>query len=208
MSKEVKRLWLRKEIWLGVLVIVATVALCFAAIYYKDSLMGMAHMAGYSLLGIFIIAFIAGSVLSITALPVPYVLVVFTMPGVLASHWGILAVVWVGTISALGASLGQLLTFMIGYGGRNLSRWSILKTNNRFYVKAMGWAQRHGSWTVFAMSAIFNPIHLPLTIAMAALRFPPLKFFSFCLLGNIVKSFFIAFCGYFGLSSLFRFLGV
>ncbi len=208
MSEKVKQPWLKRGVWLGALAIVVTIALCVAAIYYKDDLMGIAHMPGYSLLGVFIIAFIAGSILSITMVPIPYVLLVFTMPGVLAPHWGILAPVWVGIISALGMSLGQLLTFMIGYGGRNLYQRFTFDTKNRFYVKTMDWAQRHGSWAVFIMSAIFNPIHLPITIAMAALRFPPLKFFLFCLLGNIVKSSVIAFCGYFGLASLFRFLGV
>lgn len=208
MSEKVKQPWLKRGIWLGALAIVVTIALCVAAIYYKDDLMGIANMPGYSLLGVLIIAFIAGSILSITMVPIPYVLLVFTMPGVLAPHWGILAPVWVGIISALGASLGQLLTFMIGYGGRDLYQRFTFDTKNRFYVKTMDWAQRHGSWAVFLMSAILNPIHLPMTLAMATLRFPPLKFFLFSLLGNTVKNSVIAFCGYFGLASLFRFLGV
>ncbi len=207
MGEKVKQSWPKRGVWLGVLAIVVTTALCVAAVYYKDAIMGITHMPGYSLLGVFVVAFIAGSIMCIIMLPVPYILLVFAMPGVLAPHWGILAPVWVGIISALGASLGQLLTFMIGYGGRNLYQKFTFDTENRFYVRIMDWAQQHGSWAVFVMSAIFNPIHLPFTIAMAAVRFPPLKFFLFCLLGNIVKSSFIAFCGYFGLVSLFRFLG-
>ena len=198
----------RRGIFLGALAILVTILLCAAAIYYKDQLMSMAHMESYSLLGVLIIAFIAGSIVSITAMPIPYVLVVFAMPSVLAQHWGILAPVWVGTISALGVASGQSLTFMIGYGGRRLYQRFTFSSKNRFYTKVMGWAQRHGSWAVFSMSVIFNPFHLPMTIAMAALRFPPLKFFLFSLLGNMVKSLFIAFCGYFGLGSLFRFLGM
>jgi len=207
-SEKVKQPWPKRGVWLGVLAVVLTVALCVVAIYYKDDLMSMTHMAGYSLLGVLVVAFVAGSFMSITMVPVPYILLVFTMPGILAPHWGILAAVWVGIISALGASLGQLLTFMIGYGGRNLYEKSILNSKNRFYTRAMSWAQRHGSWAVFLMSAVVNPIHLPMTIAMATLRYHPLKFFFFSLLGNAVKSLVIAFCGYFGLSSLFHFLGL
>lgn len=208
MSQEVKRHWPKREIYLGALAIMATIALLAVTIYYKDDLMIIANMAGYSLLGVLIIAFIAGSIVSITAVPVPYVILVFTLPGVLASQWGILAPIWVGLISALGASLGQLLTFLIAYGGSSLSQRVTARINSRFYTRAMEWAQKHGSWAVFLMSAIINPIHLPMTIAIAALRFPPPKFFLFSLLGNTVKSLFIAFSGYFGLSSLFRFLGV
>ncbi len=168
----------------------------------------MEAMAGYSLLGMLIIAFIAGSTISITAIPVPYVILVFTLPGVLASHWGILAPVWVGLISALGATLGHIPTFMIGYGGSKLSQRVATRIRIPIYDKAVEWAQRHGSWAGFAISAMFNPFHLPMTIAMGALRFSPAKFLFYSFLGNAVKSLFLAFAGYFGLTSLLRFLGV
>ena len=208
MDEESKQHWPKREVFFGVLAIVATIVLCVAAIYYKDELMSIAYMSGYSLLGMLIIAFVAGSVLSFTAIPVPYWLLVFTLPGVLAPQWGILAPVWVGLTSALGATLGHLPTFMIGYGGRSLSQRVTAKFNNRFYNRAIEWAQKHGSWAVFIMSAVLNPVHLPMTIAIGALHFPPHKWFFFSLLGNIVKSLFLAFCGYFGLTFLFRFLGV
>lgn len=208
MSQEVERHWPKKVIVLGVLTIVVTVALCVAVIYYKDALMSVVHIEKYGLLGVFIFAFIAGSVVNFVATPFPYWLLVFTMPSLLAPTWGALAPLWVGIISALGASLGQLLTFMIGYGSSSLYHRFTVNISNNFYNRAMGWAQRHGSWAVFLMSALVNPLHLPMTIAIAALRYPPLKFLFFSLLGNLVKSLFIAFCGYFGLTSLFQFLGV
>lgn len=208
MSEEVKQNWPRKEVYLGALAIVATIALCIAAIVYKDDLMSIAYMAGYSLLGVLIIAFIAGSTVSVTAIPVPYWLLVFTLPSVLAPQWGILAPVWVGVTSAFGATLGHIPTFLIGYGGSSLSQKVTTKFNNRYYTRAIDWAQKHGSWAVFAMSAVLNPMHLPMTVAIGALRFPPRKWFLFSLLGNAVKSLFIAFCGYFGLNFLLRFLGV
>ena len=207
-NQEIKRRWPRREIYLGTLAMAVTIALCIAAIFYKDYLISMTYLAGYGLLGILVISFIAGSLLSFTAVPVPYWLLVFTLPSVLAPQWGLLAPVSVGLTSALGATLGHLPTFMIGYGGRTLSQRVTAKFNNRFYNKAMEWAQKHGSWAVFIMSAVFNPIHLPMTIAIGALRFPPPKFFLFSLLGNAVKSLFLAFCGYFGLTFLFNFLGV
>jgi len=156
---------------------VVTIGLCAAAIYYKDDLMDIGHMSGYGLLGLFIISFIASSTFSITAVPLPFWLLVLTLPGVIASQWGILAPVWIGLTTAMGIALGQLLTFMIGYGSRGLYERVTAKFNNRFYNGAMEWAQRHGSWAVFVMSAIFNPLHLPMTIAIAALRYPPYKFF-------------------------------
>jgi membrane protein DedA with SNARE-associated domain len=209
MSQEVERRSLpKKGIALGILTIVVTVALSFVVIYYKDALLSVVHIEKYGLLGVFIFAFIAGSVVNFVATPFPYWLLVFTVPSLLAPTWGALTPLWVGLISALGASLGQLLTFMVGYSGSRLYHKFTVNIDNRFYNRAIGWAQRHGSWAVFVMSALFNPVHLPMTIAIAALHYPPLKFFVFSLLGNMVKSLIIAFCGYFGLASLFNFLGV
>ena len=209
MNQEVERRSLPwKGIILGILTVVVTVALCVAVIYYRDALMTVVHIEKYGLLGVFIFAFIAGSVVNFVATPFPYWLLVFTVPSLLASSWGVLAPVWVGLLSALGASLGQLLTFMVGYSSSRLYHKFTVNVDNRYYNRAIGWAQRHGSWAVFIMSAVFNPVHMPMTLAIAALHYPPLKYFAFSLLGNLVKSLFIAFCGYYGLTSLFNFLGV
>lgn len=207
MSQEVKRHWPKREVYLGALALVVTTALCVAAVYYKDDLMSIANMSGYSLLGVLIVSFIAGSTVSVTAIPVPYWLLVFTLPSIIASQWGILAPIWVGLVSALGATLGHIPTYVIGYGGSSLSKMFTAKINSRFYTRAIDWAQKHGAWASFAISAMFNPLHLPMTVAIGALRFPPGKWFFFSLLGNAVKSLFIAFGGYFGLTSLFHFMG-
>lgn len=206
-KKEAKPRFSVKEITIGIISLLLTVALCVVGIYYKDSFFNTGYFAQYGLLGMLIVAFLGGSLLSIMAVPVPYWLIVFTLPSILASQFGLGAPVLVGLISALGASLGQLLTFMLGYGSRDLSQKLAYKFNRGFYDRAMRWAEHHGSLAVFVMSAMVNPLHLPMTLAIASLRYPSWKFFLFCFLGNAVKSIFIAFCGYFGLNSLFHFLG-
>ena len=206
-GEEVKQRVSTRDITLGVLSLILTILLCFAAIYYRDYLLGAKYVATYGLLGMLVVAFLGGSLLSMIAIPVPYWLLVFTLPSILAPQFQIGAPILVGVISGLGASLGQLLTFMLGYGSRDLSQKLAYKVNRGLYDRAMNWANRHGSLAVFLMSAIINPFHLPMTIAMASLRYPVWKFLLFSLLGNVVKSLFIAFCGYFGLNSLFQFLG-
>jgi membrane protein DedA with SNARE-associated domain len=198
----------RREIYFGILSVVATIVLCVAAVYYREELMEMPSMASYGLIGMLIVAFLAGSILSFTAIPIPYWLLVFAMPSVLAPRWGILAPLGVGLTSALGTTLGHLPTFMIGYGGRSISQRISKKFNNRFYNAAIEWAQKHGAWAAFLMSAVFNPLHLPMTIAIGALRFPPPKFLLYSFLGNAVKSLFLAFAGYFGLTWLLPYIGL
>jgi membrane protein YqaA with SNARE-associated domain len=207
-KKETKPRLSIRDMTFGGLSLLFTVILCLVAIYYKDYLLGMAALATYGLLGMLIVAFLGGSLLSMIAIPVPYWLLVFTLPSILAPQFQIGAPILVGLVSGAGASLGQLFTFMLGYGSRDLSQKLAYRVNRNFYDRAMNLAQKHGSLAVFLMSAIINPFHLPMTFAMASLRFPRWKFFLYSLLGNIVKSSFIAFCGYFGLTSLFRFLGI
>lgn len=199
--------WAKKDTFIGVLAVIVTITLCVAAIYYKNKLMSIAGIAGYSLLGMLIISFLGGSILSFTAVPIPYWLLVFTLPTVLAPRWGMMAPVGVGVTSALGATLGHLPTFMLGYGGSHFTEKVTSKFRHRLYDKAIDWASRHGAWASFLISAVFNPLHLPMTIAIGALRFHPMKFFLFSFLGNLVKSFFLAFAGYFGLNSLLRLIG-
>ncbi len=207
-NEEVKQRLSIKHITVGVLSLVFMILLCLAAIYYKDYLISTRYVAQYGLLGMLIVAFLGGSLLSMMAVPIPYLLLVFTLPSVLAPQLNAGAPIAVGVTSGFGASLGQLLTFVIGYGSRNLSQQVAFTFNKGLYVRAIDWAQRRGSLAVFLMSAIINPLHLPMTLAMASLRYSGWKFFLYSLLGNIVKSSFIAFCGYFGLTSLFRFLGI
>lgn len=204
-----KAKWTRKDTFIGVLALIVTIVLSSAGIYYRHELVNISGIAGYSLLGLLVISFAAGSLLSFTAVPVPYWLFVFTLPTILAPEWGkwaILAPVGVGLTSALGATLGHLPTFMLGYGGSSLSQKVLLKFDNRFHLRAMAWAKKHGGWASFLISAIFNPMHLPMTFAMGSLRFSPPKFFLYSFLGNTVKSMFLAFAGYFGLNSLLSFL--
>src|SRR4030042_5127747 len=92
-----------------------------------------------------IIAFIGGSLLSMIAIPCPYLLLVFTLPSVLASQFQMGAPVLVGVISGVGASLGQLLTFMLGYGGRDLSQKLAYKFNRGFFYEGGGRGARAGA---------------------------------------------------------------
>ena len=195
----------KREIITGILAIIVTIGLGVAAVMYKDVLINYA--AGYSLIGILVISFLAGSLLSFTAVPLPYWILVFTLPSVLAMRWGLLAPFLVALVSALGTTVGHMPTFMIGYGGRSLSEKITSRFNNRLYQRLINWSKKHGWIAVYVNSAIINPVHLPMTIAFGTLCYPPWKFFVFSFLGNTTKGLFFALSGYFGLTSLLHFLG-
>lgn len=180
-----------KNFYLSSLAIVLTLLFCVAVVYYWEYIN---QLQGYGYLGVFIISLFAGSIM---VLPIPYVTVVFTLGGVLNPAW-------VGVASGLGASIGAMTIYLTGYGGHGLFR----NANDAVYSRLTDWAQRRGSVAVFIMSAVFNPLFIPMTIAMGMLRFRLWKFFLLCWAGNTIKSLAIAYAGYLGLRSLLRWLGV
>jgi len=199
-----KKSWSLKEILFGFLGLAITIAICIFAIIYRDELTDTGLIAQYGLPAIMLIAFIFGGAFSAIPVPVPYWLLNFTLPSMLAAHYGYMAPVWVGLFTSAGATLGQSITFAIGYGGRGLSQKLSGRFSPQFYDKAVGWVKKYGSWTVFFMSVTANPLHLPMTLAIASLRYPPHKFIFFGFLGQMIKSMVLAFSGYYSLNLLFK----
>ena len=177
-----------------------TVAACTALIFYWDYIGNLQH---YGYLGAFIFGFLAGSSIP---LPLPYLVVTFTLGGVLNAAL-------VGVASGLGAGLGGTLVYLFGRGGRSfLPKLGIFSPNpdstpHPHIARFLDWANRRGSVVVFIMSAMLNPAFAPMAITMGALRFRLAKFFLWCSAGNMIKSLFIAYCGFFGLGTLLRWLG-
>ena len=186
-----KKVFAKKNFYLSGLALVITLFFCVAVVYYWEY---VNQVQGYGYLGIFIISLLAGSIMLI---PLPYAAVVFTLGGVLNPAL-------VGVASGLGASIGAITIYLAGYGGHSL----LPNVNNSLYSRLMNWVQRRGSVAVFIMSAVFNPLFIPMTIAMGMLRFRLWKFFLLCWAGFTVKSLAIAYCGYFGLGTLLRWLGI
>ena len=198
-AKQRSNFFSKKEIIFGVLGIVLTIALGFLAIYFRDDLKNLASVSNYGLVGMFIFAFIASSTFSITPIAMPYWVVTLTLPSILASRYGIWAPVWVALVTAVAACLGQFMTFMIGYSGRTLSEKLSRRFSPETYDQSVNWIRKSGAWTVFFMTLIPNPVHLPMTIAIALLKYPPHKFMFFSFLGISLRSFIIAFSGYYAM---------
>jgi membrane protein DedA with SNARE-associated domain len=195
-------LWARKGLVFGLLGVVLTIGLGFLAVYYSDELKDIANANNYGLIGMFLFAFIASSTFSVTPIAMPYWVVTLTLPTIMAPRYGIWSPVWVALVTATAASLGQFMTFMIGYGGRSLSEKLSHRFSPQIYDRAVGWIRKTGSWAVFLMTLIPNPLHLPMTIAIALLKYPPYKFLLYSFLGIGVRSFIIAFSGYYGMDML------
>ena len=187
----VSKVFASKNFYISGLAIVITILLSVAVVHYREYIV---ELQSYGYLGVFIISLFAGSIM---VLPIPYVAVVFTLGGVLNPAL-------VGAASGLGASVGAVTIYLVGYGGHNLFR----NYNDAIYSRIEGWIRRRGSIAVFIMSAVFNPFFIPMAITMGMLHFRLWKFFVLCWAGNTVKSLAIAYAGYLGLRSLLHWVGV
>jgi membrane protein YqaA with SNARE-associated domain len=172
----------------------------------------------YSYLGLFFVGLVTGFTLPV---PIPYMMVVFTLGGVL--HPAL-----VGASCGLGLGIGGTLLHLTGRGGRKFfpmsSVFGFADTKNsssdapppfiarlfrRFRIPRMiALAQRRGILTVFLMSAAINPFFAPMAVGLGALRFSLWKFFVACWAGQTVKCVGIAYAGYLGLGTILRWMEI
>ena len=204
---EVIKISARARYILGTSIFVITTGITvFLVIRFDEEI---AQLQNYGYLGIFMIAFIAGS--SVPT-PISYLIMTFTFAGINSSY-GIWHPFIVGLAGGFGAGIGGTLVYLFGRGGRRLFRGvqnnpvdeaASKNLANRF----VNLAQRRGSVVVFLMSAMLNPAFAPMAIAMGALRFRMFKFFLMCLAGNLLKAMVTAYLGYIGIGTLFEWLGI
>jgi membrane protein DedA with SNARE-associated domain len=181
----------KREALIGSLAIAVTIALCVAAVYYRDFLLKIDQF-GY--LGCFIINIFAGSIIIV---PVPGLLVTFTLGSVLNPAI-------VGAVAGLGEAIGSVFVYLTGFAGRGAVR----NINNALYTRFTNMFQRHGSKIVFFMAAIFNPVYYFFGIFVGMIRFGLTKFFLLTLAGRIIKNMAVAYLGYFGLRAVLQWLGI
>jgi membrane protein DedA with SNARE-associated domain len=202
-----KHILSKKEKLISILVLTIFIALFITLFVFRKNIEILNIINRYSLIGVLVISFIACGPISATAIPIPYLLVIFTFSSVLDEKWGVLAPIWVGLTAAIGATMGQAITFMIGYSSHNVSEKLISRISEKAYNKALIWIKKYGAAAVFALTAVPNPVHLPVTLALGAAKFSPRRWFFLSLAGNLVKCIVIAFTGYIGVAFVFKLLG-
>lgn len=194
------RRWLKKEYAKEYIIagvgLTLTIIGCVLVIQYWEYVQNFQRW-GYP--GVFLLTLLTGSGLPI---PLPYMLVVFTLGAVLKPAL-------VGVASGLGCAVGQLILYVIGYAGRPFLAANDLPDSKvaKMYSRIPVWARRRTSLFIFLTNAVLNPLAVPITLAISASGFRTWKFFLASFAGNTVKSLIIAYCGYFGLGSILNWFG-
>ena len=145
---------------------------------YRDQL---SQLGSYGYLGLFVVSAVGNATV---LLPVPSLAATF-MAGSLFNP--LLA----GVVSGAGMAVGEMSGYLAGYGGTAI----IEKKDTKAYERLEGWMRRHGSVTIFVLSAIPNPVFDLAGIVAGMLRFPVWRFLVPCFLGKTVKGIVFALAG-------------
>ncbi|MGB6873663.1 MAG: VTT domain-containing protein [Dehalococcoidia bacterium] len=117
---------------------------------------------------------------------------------------GVLNPAIVGAVAGIGEAIGATGAYFTGYAGRRLFRDS----NSGLYLRFSNIIDRHGSKSIFFVSAVLSPFFYPFAVFLGMVRFGWVRFFLATWAGRTVKSMVLAYLGYFGLRSILQWLGL
>lgn len=178
--------WMPPKIRLTLARIFALVAVIVISLYVFTIRDRADQLALYGYPGIFILSFLAYATV---LLPAPGVAIVFTMGAIFHP-------IGVGLAAGAGAALGELSGYLAGFSGQAIIE------RVEVYERLTRWMQINGPLTILILSAIPNPFFDLAGVAAGALKMPILRFFFWCLIGEIIKMLFFAYAGANTLGSL------
>ncbi len=181
----------KREAVIGGISLATTIALSVLIIQHRSYIEQMRHW-GY--VGCFVI-----SVLTNGTFILPGFGIVFTF-----TLGGVLEPAIVGAVAGIGEAVGAIGAYFTGYAGRGLLR----DRGGSLYLRLSNLVDRHGSKSIFFVSAVLSPLFYPFAVFLGMVRFGWVRFFLATWAGRTVKSMVIAYLGYFGLRSVLRWLGV
>ena len=196
--------------------LIFTVLLIVLALYFKEE---VKQLGGYGYVGVFIVGVLCG----LTVIPLPTMLMVFTLGNLLNP-------IYVGLVAGLGGAIGGITVYLTGAGVETIwSRlrrlqpveeypqqhdiaqpahsefWSIGEGIYRRLEKWMG--GRSGVWVLFISAAmIISPFYFA-GLAAGTVRMGLLKFFLISWAGKTIKYLTISFAGFAGINFLIRLIG-
>jgi uncharacterized membrane protein YdjX (TVP38/TMEM64 family) len=160
----------------AVIIVIAVSVFVFAV---RDD---VEKFARFGYIGIFLFTLLTYATV---ILPAPGVTVVFAMGAVLNP-------LWVGIAAGVGAALGELTGYAIGYSGRALIENVVLYRRIRDWMKQSWWKTFVG---LVVLSAVPNPAADLAGIAAGVLRIPISRFLLALLVGETIKMWLFAYGG-------------
>jgi len=183
----------RRSAWNWVLLaasVVLTLAFClFVVVYWEEVI----RFARYGYIGVLVVSFL-GDVAPFV--PLPNLLIVFTLGGVLNP-------LLVGLVAGFGEAIGSVVVYMTGLS----SAGAFHTLDSHVMERFRAWLKTRGAISVFIMSAVFNPFFYPFTAIAGMMHFGWWRFLLLCLAGKCLKNVLLAIAGYYGVHTLIEMLG-
>jgi membrane protein YqaA with SNARE-associated domain len=179
-GNQLKKSFWSKERLFQILALIISIVISALILIFRENLTGL---GGYGYLGAFLISIICCATIIV---PVPGLVIVFTLGAVLNP-------LLVGLVSGLGATIGEMTGYLLGYGGRSAIE------NMTLYKRVEKWMKRWGALTIFILALIPNPIFDIAAAVAGALRFPLWKFTLWGGIGRTIKNILFAYAGAWGI---------
>lgn len=168
--------WLKKRlIPLLTLLLVIAITVGIFLVYGRHP-ERLAELKNYAYWGAFLISLFGNAAVILAA---PILPILATIGVVLYPDTGPLGPIIVGLVGGVGAAIGEMTGYMLGYSGRGIVER--VKLYNRLVERLRRW----GALAIFILSIV--PFFFDLVgIAAGVLRFPLWKFFILCWLGRTI----------------------
>ncbi len=171
-----KEHWLKKNfipILMLLFVIAITVGIYLVYGRHPERLL---ELKNYAYWGAFLVSLIGNATVILPGAVLP---ILSTIGVVLYPVTGPSGPIIVGLVGGIGAAIGEMTGYMVGYSGRGIVERANL------YNRLVKWLRRWGTLTIFILSLV--PFFFDLAgIAAGALRFPLWKFILACWLGRTI----------------------
>jgi len=147
----------------------------------------------YGYLGVFLVSLISSASIII---PIPsFIVLIGSVP--------FLDPPLIVIFASLGAAIGELVSYAVGFGGRNLV--FIQKQKKKWqkqFDQAEKWFEKHGGFAVIIVFAATPLPHDVVGLLSGIIEYDVKKFFLATLIGKFIQSFFIVYITFYGLSFL------
>jgi membrane protein DedA with SNARE-associated domain len=170
-----RKAWLKKRL-IPILALLLVLAISVALFFLGRDPELIAELEGYGYFGAFLISLIGNASILLPGIVLP----LLTGLGVIfypAS--GLFGLVMVGLAGGVGAAIGELSGYMVGYSGRGIVE------DRKRYWRLVGWVKKWGALAIFIFALV--PLFFDLVgLAAGVLRFPIWKFVLVCWLGRTI----------------------
>ncbi|MBN1375688.1 MAG: VTT domain-containing protein [Dehalococcoidia bacterium] len=195
-KEEIRPGFWTKERVMQLVTLILVIALFFLILWQRENILefsqSLRQYGALKYIGIFIISAAASATIVI---PIPGLAMTSAFGAFSADPWETL---WYGVASGLGATLGEFTGYMLGYSGR------MAIPDNKTYEQIVGWMRKWGSWTIFVLALIPNPLFDIAGLAAGILKYPAWKFLLVGAAGRLPKHIFFSYFGYWGINLFTR----